>query len=119
LITSIAGISDLAIGTDVKPYPHSASSSVVFPGGGVGIIYVDLAGLIDVEKEKTRIEKRLKELAAQIEQTEKKLSNPDFVAKVPPEVLKKTKARHQECRAEHEKLTGELRRLRAMSGGAG
>src|SRR5256712_1531898 len=119
LITSIAWISDLAIGTDVKPYPHSASSSVVFPGGGVGIIYVDLAGLIDVEKEKTRIEKRLKELAAQIEQTEKKLSNPDFVAKVPPEVLKKTKARHQECRAEHEKLTGELRRLRAMSGGAG
>ena len=119
LITSIAGISDLAIGTDVKPYPHSASSSVVFPGGGVGIIYVDLAGLIDVEKEKTRIEKRLKELAAQIEQTEKKLSNPHFVAKVPPDVLKKTKARHQECRAEHEKLTGELRRLRAMSGGAG
>src|SRR5437660_2091745 len=119
LIASIAGISDLAIDTEVKPYPHSASSSVVFPGGGVGIIYVDLAGLIDVEKEKTRIEKRLKELAAQIEQTEKKLSNPDFVAKVPPDVLKKTKARHEECRAEHEKFTGELRRLRAMSGGAG
>src|SRR5438309_2736499 len=119
LIASIAGISDLAIDTDVKPYPHSASSSVVFPGGGVGIIYVDLAGLIDVEKEKTRIEKRLKELAAQIEQTEKKLSNPHFVAKVPPDVLRQTKERYEECRAEHEKLTGELRRLRAMSGGAG
>src|SRR5438128_8687238 len=119
LIASIAWISDLAIGTDVKPYPHSASSSVVFPGGGVGIIYVDLAGLIDVEKEKTRIEKRLKELADQIEQPEKKLSNPDFGANEPPDVLKKTKARHQECRAEHEKLTGELQRLRAMSGGAG
>src|SRR2546422_2913928 len=31
----------------------------------------------------------------------------------PPDVLKKTKARHQECRAEHEKLTGELQRLRS------
>lgn len=119
LITSLARISELVIGTEVKPYLNGASSSVVFPGGGVGVIYVDLAGLIDVGKEKTRIEKRLKELAAQIEQDEKKLSKPDFVAKVPPDVLKKTKARHEECRIEHEKLSDELRRLRAMAGGAG
>jgi valyl-tRNA synthetase len=117
LITSLARIRELAIDTDVKPYLNGASSSVVFPGGGVGVIYVDLAGLIDVAKEKARIEKRLNELAAQIEQDEKKLSKPDFVAKVPPDVLKKTKARHEECKAEHEKLSVELRRLREMTGG--
>jgi len=83
------------------------------------VIYVDLAGLIDVAKEKARIEKRLNELAAQIEQDKKKLSNPDFVTKVPPDVLKKTKARHEECRIEHQKLSDELQRLRAMAGGAG
>ncbi len=118
LITSLARINELVIGTEVKPYLNGASSSVVFPGGSVGVIYVDLAGLIDVGKEKARIEKRLKELAAQMEQDEKKLSKPDFVAKVPPDVLKKTKARHEECRAEHEKLSGELRRLGKIAGGS-
>jgi valyl-tRNA synthetase len=81
------------------------------------VLYVDLAGLIDVGKEKARIERRLKELAAHMEQDGKKLSNPDFVAKVPPDVLKKTHARHEECRAEHDKLSGELRRLDDMAGG--
>ena len=118
LIASLARISTLVIGTDVRPYMNGASSSVVFPGGSVGVLYVDLAGLIDIGKEKARIEKRLKELAAQMEQDGKKLSNPDFVAKVPPDVLKKTQARHDECRAEHAKLSGELRRLGEIAGGA-
>ena len=109
--------SDLIIGTDSKPFANGASSSITFPGGGLGQVHVDLAGLIDVGKEIARIEKRLKELTAQMEQDEKKLSKPDFVAKVPPDVLKKTKARHEECRVEHEKLSGELRRLREMPGG--
>ena len=78
-----------------------------------------MAGLIDVAKEKSRIEKRLKELTAQMEQDGKKLSNPDFVAKVPPDVLKKTRARHEECRLEYDKLSTELERLRAMAGDAG
>ncbi len=53
-----------------------------------------------------------------MEQDEKKLSKPDFVAKVPPDVLKKTQARYEECRAEHDKLSGELTRLQKMAGGA-
>jgi valyl-tRNA synthetase len=118
LITSLGRMSDLFIGTDSKPFANGASSSITFPGGGLGQVHVDLAGLIDVGKEKARIEKRLKELAAQMEQDEKKLSKPDFVAKVPPDVLKKTKARHEECRAEHEKLSGEFRRLDEMAGGS-
>ena len=73
---------------------------------------------IDSGKEAARIEKRLKELTAQMEQDQKKLSNPDFVAKVPPDVLEKTKKRHEECRLEHENLTKELKRLNEMAGGS-
>ena len=79
---------------------------------------VDLAGLIDVGKETARIEKRLKELTALMEQTDKKLSNPDFMAKVPAAVLEKTKAKHQEFLAEREKLSSELRRLEMPGGSA-
>jgi len=118
LIVSLARTGTLTIGTDIKHPASAATTSIVFPGGSIVEVGVDLAGLIDVAKEKSRIEKRLKELAAQMEQDEKKLSKPDFVAKVPPDVLKKTKARHEECRAEHDKLAGELRRLNQMAGGS-
>jgi len=118
LIASLARINDLVIGADSKPFANGASSSITFPGGSLGEVHVDLTGLIDVAKETTRIEKRLKELAAHMEQDEKKLSKPDFVAKVPPEVLKKTTARYEECRAEHGKLSEELRRLSEMDGGS-
>src|SRR2546428_2799777 len=114
LIASLATAGTLVIGTDIKHPASAATTSIVFPGGSIVEVGVDLAGLIDVAKEKSRIEKRLKELVGQMEQDEKKLSKPDFVATVPPDVLKKTKARHEECKAEHEKLSVELRRLRAM-----
>ncbi|TAL09955.1 MAG: valine--tRNA ligase [Nitrospirae bacterium] len=118
LIASLARAGTLTIGTDITHLASAATTSIVFPGGSIVEVGVDLAGLIDIGKEKARIEKRMKELAAQIEQDEKKLSKPDFVAKVPPDVLKKTQARHDECRAEHAKLAGELRRLNALAGGS-
>ncbi len=115
LIASLAKAGTLTIGTAIKHPTSAATTSIVFPGGSIVEVGVDLAGLIDVAKEKSRIEKRLKELVTHMEQDVKKLSNPDFLAKVPPDVLKKTKARHEECTAEHDKLTGELRRLREMT----
>jgi valyl-tRNA synthetase len=118
LIASLAWTSSLTIGTNIKHPDSAAMTSIVFPGGSIVEVGVDLTGLVNVGKEKARIEKRLKELATQMEQDEKKLSKPDFVAKVPPDVLKKTKARYEECRAEHERLSGELRRLGKMAGGS-
>jgi len=118
-IVALAKISELHIGSGTERPLHAAMGSLSFPNGGAGEIYLDMAGLIDVAKEKSRIEKRLKELTAQMEQDGKKLSNPDYVAKVPPDILKKTRARHEECRLEHDKLSTELERLRAMAGGAG
>jgi valyl-tRNA synthetase len=53
-----------------------------------------------------------------MEETQKKLANSEFVAKVPREVLEKTRARHQECLLEHEKLSAELTRLGRLAGGA-
>jgi valyl-tRNA synthetase len=124
LIMKLAGLSDLTVttaqGDDTQRPAHAATGSIVLPGGQLVEIIVPLpADTMDLAKEITQKEKRLKELTAQLEQDEKKLSNPDFVTKVPPEVLRKTKARHEECRIEHHKLSGELKRLRAMAGGAG
>jgi valyl-tRNA synthetase len=118
-IKALTRASELRIGRDIA-IPDIASPTTVFVGNGQADVFVwPQLGSIDVAKEISRKEKRLKELTAQLKQDEKKLSNPDFVTKVPPDVLKKTKARHEECRIEHQKLSDELQRLRAMAGGAG
>jgi valyl-tRNA synthetase len=116
LIVALAGLARLTIGQTVVPPTHAATGAVVFPGGGVGQVYIDLTGAMDIGKETARLEKRLKELTGQMEQTQKKLSNADFVAKVPPDVLEKTRAKHHEFALEHEKLSTELTRLRQLAG---
>ncbi|MEK9172627.1 MAG: class I tRNA ligase family protein, partial [Nitrospirota bacterium] len=117
-IKALTRASEIQIGPDV-PVPSTASANTVYIVNGQANVFVwPHSGAIDIAKEISRKEKRRSELNAQMEQDQKKLSNPDFVAKVPPDVLKKTTARHEECRAEHEKLSGELQRLREMAGGS-
>jgi valyl-tRNA synthetase len=117
-ITALAGLSDLKIGRHVEPPVHALMGPIIFPGGQGGEIFIPLTpDTIDIAKEITKKEKRLKELAGQMEQEQKKLSNPDFAAKAPPEVLEKTKSRHQKLCLEHEKLSDALKDLREMTGG--
>jgi len=117
-ISALAGLSDLKIGRNVEPPVHALMGPLIFPGGQAGEIFIPLTpDTIDIAKEITKKEKRLKELAAQMEQEQKKLSNPDFTTKAPPEVFEKTKSRLQELRLEHEKLSEALKDLRGMTGG--
>jgi valyl-tRNA synthetase len=116
-ITRLAGLNDLKI-NPVEYSLHAATGSIVLSGQPVDLFITLPADTMDIAKERNRIEKRLKELATQMEQDKKKLANPDFVAKVPPDVLKKTKARYEECSVENEKLSSELQRLREMAGGS-
>ncbi|TRZ98719.1 MAG: valine--tRNA ligase [Nitrospiraceae bacterium] len=117
-IKALTRASEIQIGSDV-PIPDTASANTVYIVNGEANVFVwPHSGAIDIAKEISRKEKRRSELNAQMEQDQKKLSNPDFVAKVPPDVLEKTKKRYEECRLEHEKLSGELKRLREMAGGS-
>lgn len=52
-------------------------------------IYVSLADLIDIDKEKERLEKELDKLMKEIERVDKKLSNERFVSSAPKEVVRK------------------------------
>jgi valyl-tRNA synthetase len=108
---ALAGLAQLTIGKELPSPPLAATAAVMFPDGHMGQVYINLAGIIDLDKETARIHKRLNELTTQMEQTQKKLSNPEFVAKVPPEVLEKTRAKHQEFLLERDKLDTQLKRL--------
>lgn len=55
-----------------------------------------LLGLIDVEKETARLAKELDTLIKEVERAEKKLSNQNFVAKAPADVIEKERAKQKE-----------------------
>jgi valyl-tRNA synthetase len=117
MITALAGLSALEIGPHVQQPVNAFTGPIIFPGGHAGEVFIPLPDAIYRAKEITKKEKRLKELTAQLALEEKKLSNPDFAAKAPPEILEKTKLRRQELRLEHETLSAALQGLREMSGG--
>ena len=56
-------------------------------------ILIPMAGLIDVEAEKARLEKSMAKVQKDLEKSEKKISNPKFVDKAPEAVVNQEKER--------------------------
>ncbi|RKI65782.1 valine--tRNA ligase [bacterium 1xD42-67] len=56
-------------------------------------IYMPLADLVDIEKEKARVEKELKKQSAELDKLNAKLNNPGFVNKAPAQVVEAEKER--------------------------
>ena len=77
-IESLGKIKDLSVGKNIKREKNSALA--VATGFE---IFIPLEGLIDIEKEKARINKEIKNILAEQEKYNKKLSNPKFVEKAP------------------------------------
>ncbi|HEY6334711.1 MAG TPA: hypothetical protein VI113_02380, partial [Alphaproteobacteria bacterium] len=67
--------------------------------------------VIDVEKERARLSKETARLAGEIEKLEKKLGNPDFIARAPEDVVEEQRERCQEAKAQHAHLSEALERL--------
>ena len=62
-------------------------------------LFMPLAELVDLEKEKARIEKELKKNRAELEKLEAKLGNPGFVNKAPAHVVEAEQDRAKKLRA--------------------
>jgi valyl-tRNA synthetase len=90
----------------------AAPQSAVAVGPGFEL-RVHLAGVIDLAAEAARVEKELGKLEQDLAGIEKKLQNPAFVQKAPPEVVDKDRARADELREKR----GKLEAHRAMLSG--
>ena len=71
-----------------RPLKQSASAVV-----GKVTVYIPLAGLIDIEAEKKRLEVKIEALSNDLKIAKSKLSNRNFTSKAPKEVVDKAKAR--------------------------
>ncbi|HWD91036.1 MAG TPA: valine--tRNA ligase [Verrucomicrobiae bacterium] len=79
----------------------------------LGEIFLPLEGYVDVAAEKVRLKKEEEKLQGDIEKTEQKLGNPNFVQKVPPQVLAEHQQRAIDLKA---KLEHVLEALKALEG---
>jgi valyl-tRNA synthetase len=76
-----------------------------------GEVFIPLEGLIDVTKERERLQKELQRLEGQLRGTEAKLSNEQFVSKAKPEVIQREREKAQSLQEQHERLAEKLQAL--------
>lgn len=89
--------------------PEKPEGSIALVVGPVEI-YLPLAGLVDPEEERQRLDKDLAEARAQIERLEKLLAGP-FAQKAPPPVVEKEREKLAGYRQTAEKLKAQLELL--------
>ncbi len=103
---SLIKVENLIVGTDTHK-PLLAASAIISGAE----IYVPLEGLIDIEVEKSRLEKDLNNLKNQLEKVSRKLANPDFLANAPDDVVKKDQAKKEDYQERIEKLNKNLEQI--------
>jgi valyl-tRNA synthetase len=88
-----------------------AARSTIQLLAGAATVALDLAGAVDIEKERARLEKELAAAAGEIDKIGRKLSNEQFVAKAKPEIVEEQKERLAEAQAAQTRLRAALTRL--------
>ena len=104
LITRLARLEEISPQATV---PGESAQFVV----GEATWALPLAGFIDISVEKTRLEKEVGKLDAEISQIDKKLGNEQFVAKAPEEVIEEQKTRREAAIERRHHILEALKRL--------
>jgi len=100
-IKSLARIEELSFADAVAEGEKGNYLSAHLPGLD---LYVEVAGLIDVEKELARIDNELKSIAKELARSEGKLSNEQFMSKAPAEIVEKERRIVTELTEKKQKL---------------
>ncbi len=101
---------------EVGPAPAGAGPSAKVLAAGAEL-YLPLAGLLDLEAERARLERERDALDAEARRAATKLANADFVAKAPAAVVDRARARLAEVEAARAKVVERIRELAATTGG--
>jgi valyl-tRNA synthetase len=102
----LAGVERLEVEKSVGKLKQTASA--VVQGAEV---YVPLEGLIDLDRERTRLSKEVSRLENLLTQVSRKLENPNFVSRAPAEVVEKERQKKQTYQIDLEKIRRNLASL--------
>jgi valyl-tRNA synthetase len=104
LLAHMAGLAEIAIDAEARRTPDSAT--VV-----LGACKAFLLGVVDLDKERQKLQKQAEQLQGQIQGLQKKLGNEGFLAKAPPEVVAQQR---QSLAALEQQLAGVGQSLREL-----
>src|SRR5262249_18370085 len=105
-IAQLAMVKDLTCGPNTAKTPQAASKVTEDFA-----LYVSLAGLIDVEKERGRLENKMAEKHKFLGGAEAKRANEKFVSKAPPEVVQEKREQVADLKKQIAALEENLRDL--------
>ncbi|MDR2192507.1 MAG: valine--tRNA ligase, partial [Endomicrobium sp.] len=105
-IKQLAKISKITFGVKIS---RPKNSALAVASGFE--IFLPLEGLIDIEKEKTRLSKEMVLANGEVLRTKQKLSNENFVKRAPAEEIEKIKIRLNEANLKIEKINENLKFL--------
>ena len=95
---------------EIASVEAAPAGAVTFVSGGTTAA-LSLAGIIDLTAERARLEKEIAVFESDIGHVNKKLGNPNFVARAAPEVVDEQRAKLAEAEAGKVKLQAALARL--------
>jgi len=111
-ISQLASVEELDIDSQLRENPEQALTSVV---RGVEV-YLLLAGLIDLDKEISRLEKEKVLLEKEVSRASGKLSNQGFISKAPAQVVEQEKNKLEEYQEKKEIVQLRLEELKRAKG---
>jgi valyl-tRNA synthetase len=106
VIRFLARLKRIEVGRDLAKPPGCASSV----GSGYEV-YLPLAGLIDIDKERSRLQKELERITGEIERSDRKLNKSEFITKAPQSIVKRERERLDAHREARERVNGILESL--------
>mgnify|MGYP006284071133 CR=1 FL=1 len=107
-LKTLINADEVGVATDGESHPEGPSATAV---SALGNASVPLAGIIDIEAERTRFKKQEDEILGYIQKSRRKLSNENFVTRAPEEVVQRERDMMHE---QQERLERVRERLQAL-----
>ena len=106
-IKSLAKAKEVIADTGIEK-PEECATAVV----GDVEIYVPLKGMINISREVERLKKEIEKIEVELDRTNRKLKNRDFLKKAPPAVVEKVKRQKEEYEITRDKLLTNLKLIK-------
>jgi valyl-tRNA synthetase len=111
LVTRLARLAKIdAPSADERQRLLGAKNAIQVVVGGV-TLSLDLAGTVDLEKERARLAKDAGAIEREIAKVAQKLGNEQFLAKAKPDVVEEQRERQMELRASLDRVQAALARI--------
>jgi len=108
-VENLGKVDNITISDSVKK-PRSAATAVAQDVE----IFLPLEGIIDFAEEERRLNKEIEKISKDLSKVAKKLSNEDFLAKAPDDIIEAEKVKAKDLQEKQEKLGKSLSRIKKL-----